>query len=530
MNEPTKHSQRTTLQGVQVVRGVAAMLVLFYHVAGKLAADYRVDLPGFSAAGKFGFAGVDLFFVLSGFIIVWITWPEIGQPSKAPGFLLRRFFRVVPIFWIVWLASAAVYVGLGAEFFRCDPTESIFEQTIESAFLLDPNGHCIVPQAWTLSWELMFYLIFAVFLCLPRLALPFLLAAWAGAIAAAIAFGYSTVMPLQAFCLHFILGGVVGLLTRTRPMPLPWLATLIGLALWGAAIWHQLNGQSVDGSPLMRFLVFGIPSAVLLYGVASTDVRSNPRYPAPLQLLGDASYVLYLVHITVLYYLQTMFTRVPAVWGAWAWAGGAVASSVVIACLVHLFVERPMLKTLNKSKLLPIVLAAIVVAAAGLIALAWYLQTTFSKPAPAAAAPAPVVAAEVEEEEIPIPPLESITVPGNVQGWATIRVKNTVYEIPGWAIDRERNETARKVLVFIDGQLVEEQTPTLPRPDVPVGKKVGNREPGFLITLDAAKVDTAQCVRFVAVLADGRFGHIGFQVRGTGDEKKLCWNPTEEPA
>lgn len=532
MSEQATVGPRVTLEGVQVVRGVAALLVLFFHTTGKLIVDYQSDLPIFSLTGEFGFAGVDLFFVLSGFIIVWITWPDIGHPSKAPHFLLRRFLRVAPIFWIVWLASGAMYFMLGSQFFRCRPDVSIFQQTLDALFLLAPSKHCIVPQAWTLTWELMFYLVFAVFLCLPRVLLPFLLAAWAGVIAAAIAFGFDSIMPLQAFCLHFILGCFVGLLTRVGPIPMPWITALVGVAMWIAASWYQIAGGAVDNSPLLRFLVFGIPSAVLLYGVASLDVRNSARYAAPLKLLGDASYVLYLTHVTVLYYLQASFPRLAPEWGAWAWTGGAIASSILVAIVVHLFVERPMLKALGRPKNLAFVLVGAVVAIGALIGLAFYLQTNFAKPAPVAPAPAPIASVEPvpAEVETPIPPLESITVLPGVQGWAPIIVKNSVYEVPGWAIDRERDTTALKVLLFIDGALVEEQVPTYPRPDVAVTKTIGNRQPGFFFTLDAAKVDAAKCVRFVAVLEDGRFGHVGLQIRGKGDETKLCWNPIEDPA
>lgn len=191
-----------------------------------------------------------------------------------------------------------------------------------------------------------------------------------------------------------------------------------------------------------------------------------------------------------------------------------------------------MLKALGRPKNLAFVLVGAVVAIGALIGLAFYLQTNFAKPAPVAPAPAPIASVEPvpAEVETPIPPLESITVLPGVQGWAPIIVKNSVYEVPGWAIDRERDTTALKVLLFIDGALVEEQVPTYPRPDVAVTKTIGNRQPGFFFTLDAAKVDAAKCVRFVAVLEDGRFGHVGLQIRGKGDETKLCWNPIEDPA
>jgi len=78
------------LNSVQILRGVAAFGVLFYH-----ATRWIGPLPGI----EIGAAGVDLFFVISGFIMVYASEPMFGQRGATRHFLVRRIIRIVPLYW-----------------------------------------------------------------------------------------------------------------------------------------------------------------------------------------------------------------------------------------------------------------------------------------------------------------------------------------------------------------------------------------------------------------------------------------------
>ena len=144
------------IDSLQIGRGIAALLVVLHHATG------LVSLNGAgSFAGNFfegGAAGVDFFFVLSGFIIFHRHAREFGQPDKLAEYGWRRLARVFPVYWIVSLAILPLYFlvpGYGIPN-GTDP------QVIASSLLLLPMNHGpILFVGWTLTHELWFYLLFA---------------------------------------------------------------------------------------------------------------------------------------------------------------------------------------------------------------------------------------------------------------------------------------------------------------------------------------------------------------------------------
>ena len=164
--------RRTTelhLAGVEVARGVAACLVVFYHAARHVAQDIGV-LP-FGRLSQFGHAGVDFFFVLSGFIICFVHAGDIGRPDRTGHYLTRRTTRIYPIYWVV-LGVTLALLALGSRAVVPSPGKILAD------FLLLPIGTPTLGIAWTLQYEMAFYAIFLV-LILHRLAGLLLLAAWA---------------------------------------------------------------------------------------------------------------------------------------------------------------------------------------------------------------------------------------------------------------------------------------------------------------------------------------------------------------
>ncbi|MGL4420416.1 MAG: acyltransferase family protein, partial [Gemmataceae bacterium] len=87
------------LRNVQALRGLACLFVVLYHVAGWEQLVWP-RIPVFGFYRYFGFAGVDLFFVLSGFIITHAHWKQIGQPRHLPTYLYRRLSRIYPVYWL----------------------------------------------------------------------------------------------------------------------------------------------------------------------------------------------------------------------------------------------------------------------------------------------------------------------------------------------------------------------------------------------------------------------------------------------
>jgi exopolysaccharide production protein ExoZ len=146
-----------TVYSIQVLRGLAAVLVMFFHYSHYL----KSVVPGADIGYQMfagGYVGVDIFFIVSGFIIVYSTVRK--ENSDPVDFAIRRFFRVVPMAQIATL----VYFSIVA----ATPSLKLLLQSLFFLPSADTNpptfGYPVVAQEWTLSYELIFYGVFAVVL------------------------------------------------------------------------------------------------------------------------------------------------------------------------------------------------------------------------------------------------------------------------------------------------------------------------------------------------------------------------------
>lgn len=141
------------LIGIQFGRAVAAMLVVLYH-GGRMLPQYLGDI-GSAKYFTFGNAGVDFFFVLSGFIIYYVHRGDIDNPGRLGRYVFRRVTRIYPIYWVVTLLGIAVFAA------KRDWTD-LAPAHVAASFLLIPEAQSpIVGVAWTLCHEMTFYVAFA---------------------------------------------------------------------------------------------------------------------------------------------------------------------------------------------------------------------------------------------------------------------------------------------------------------------------------------------------------------------------------
>ncbi|URI11060.1 acyltransferase [Aquincola tertiaricarbonis] len=332
------------LSGVHAARGLAACLVVLHHAADTLALQ---KYGGYSIWGgffiPFGRAGVDFFFVLSGFIMYWIHRTDIGQPDSLGRFAWKRAARIYPLYWLVLAALVAIYASrpaLGQGHER-DPA------AILSGFLLFPADHPpIVGVAWTLSHELLFYGMFATLL-VSRAVGTVVLGTWLLALVIARLFP-----PLQypgSFLLHvknieFFFGIGVAIAARQvvgRPVAL-WSAFFLGaLTFVGAGVLELRTHEFRHSS---WTLLYGAGAALMLYAIVALERARLLEVTAPvLKLLGDASYAIYLVHFTVLVALikAAAATGLLGALPIWVSFLTLAALATLIGCLVHRHVERP---------------------------------------------------------------------------------------------------------------------------------------------------------------------------------------------
>lgn len=305
--------ERIKLGNIQFLRGLAAFVVVIYHVAtyetkGLLGNHYRF----LSVFESFGFAGVDLFFVLSGFIITFIHLPEIGQPKKYLfTYCFKRFVRVYPLYWICFFSSFVLI-----NIFRYWKGSSTcadynnFEEMSKSILLLPQIHNCYLPVAWTLQYEIVFYLIFAL-LIISRYALFLVL--------------ILLLMSNNSLYYAFGLGAVIALFTFNNK----WKHSFSFIPLWG-----------------QRVVSFGVPSAALVYLAYWLEKNRGIQSPKWLQELGNASYSVYLIHMPCQLVLMNLFKAHPIsnVYDYSLRIFTLIIFPLMAGFILHYTIEKPMLK------------------------------------------------------------------------------------------------------------------------------------------------------------------------------------------
>jgi exopolysaccharide production protein ExoZ len=338
-------------QRIQALRGLAAMLVVVLHARQALdwAGYPPLVLTRIIPDKEFGAFGVDLFFVISGVVMGMAL--ERGVAPRS--FLRARFIRVVPFFWLAAVFAVLLSLLLGER-----PPVATLANSVTILPLFD-SGVIDLPVpavGWTLAFELYFYLIVAAALLLPgRMRFPVVV----GILILGAAIG-EVIQPMLApmhgiafnpILLEFALGLAVGRVAR-HPITCRWARLLIvtGLCplLLSAAVdpgFSSAPEAVVAGQTgALRFLAWGLPSALLLAGLLATPDRL--RSHSLLARLGDASYSIYLVHGVAITAMLLIWLHTGAARGDicfWALvAGGAFAGLTG-----HRWVERPLLAHLR---------------------------------------------------------------------------------------------------------------------------------------------------------------------------------------
>lgn len=349
-------SARPTLWTVQVLRGVAALMVVAGHaqsaVAGAIASGGQVFVR--SKLVPWG-AGVDLFFVISGFIIVHASARLFGRPGARRDFVTRRLIRIVPLYWLVttlFLALLAAATLKGGDPFP-DPTAILASYAFLPA---DTHGDGrlfpVFDLGWTLNYEMLFYALLALVVALPRRRALAMLAVM---LALLVGIGQVASLPPAAWfwtrpiVLDFGLGVVVGALVAGQvvlPKPLRAAIAAVGIAVLVADPCHVFDGPvgMTVANAWPRVLLAGLPVAAVLAAALLGPEPGMPRLAVPFTRVGDASYSLYLFHPFALIAMEKAAQKLPAVRDM---PGGLLALVTVVAAIVlalaaYRWIERPM--------------------------------------------------------------------------------------------------------------------------------------------------------------------------------------------
>jgi exopolysaccharide production protein ExoZ len=288
------------IRPIQYLRGVAAMMVVWHHSLIQVEATKT-----FIRVPEFGPYGVDLFFMISGFIMLVTTW---GKPITPIEFMRHRIKRVVPLYWTATLLMVGCAIVTPSLFktFKFDAASIMKSLFFIPYYSLSSPGDIfpLLIPGWTLNYEMFFYALFAAALLVAR----------------------SWMIPLM-------------------------IATLSTLVIAGYAL-HPIHAPAqVYTNP--RLLEFG---AGMIFGrlwMMKKHAESQGGHPL-LMAVGNASYSIYLTHIFTLGVLRIVWVRlVPTatMTSSIALVAVSLVSSASVGWLCYRLVERPLTKLISSRRL-----------------------------------------------------------------------------------------------------------------------------------------------------------------------------------
>jgi peptidoglycan/LPS O-acetylase OafA/YrhL len=340
------------LENIQALRGVAALMVLFAHVKGA-EIDYgggRTLLPHWPFMGV---VGVDLFFLISGFVMTHVAFSGVRGRRGAARFLFNRGARIYPVYWTVTLLLMILYAGKQALFAEATP----FPNPIETFLLLPDDHYPLVPVGWTLVHEIYFYVVFAVFVFWRGANIFAFLGAWAAIVTLGLASGFFaenawTKIALNPLTFEFMVGALIACAVRRGVTLLALPALCAGVLLFAlqTALFADRLYPQVMGEFALRAAIFTPPFALILYGAAALEQSKALVAPSWLRKTGDASYSLYLIHVPVFLVVGKLISiAIPdSVLDNAALIVANFAGALVAAFALHALVERPLLKATKK--------------------------------------------------------------------------------------------------------------------------------------------------------------------------------------
>lgn len=327
------------------------LMVVIYHL-------YIIEKKYGGAASvlpeifQFGMSGVDLFFVISGFVMVSVTRGQFGAPKQALKFLYHRVTRIYPLYWfytvivlIVFLTNPAIVNSSAGG-----------EVGITASFLLLPGDTLpLLMVGWTLIHEMYFYLIFFLLLLLiTEKALPISLLIWGIGIIYVNLFSTTTSPQLSLvshpLTLEFIAGALlaIGYYRGSFALQKRWLSltlfTSLLLSILGYAFYLGSTGLS-EPVGWWRIVIFGAPALlVVLCGIQME--RHGRVFATAVIKIGDASYSIYLSHILTLSFAGRVWSHSDStgLWDHFLVLPFLLIMVLVVGFVSYELIEKPLLR------------------------------------------------------------------------------------------------------------------------------------------------------------------------------------------
>ncbi|MCG7537354.1 acyltransferase [Pseudoalteromonas sp. OOF1S-7] len=340
------------INSIQLLRAFAALAVVLCHVLKFMHNKVEEINYGYQTLANVLMIGVDIFFIISGFIIYSSFINKRLTPSQ---FIERRLVRIYPIFWFVCLLIVPVLL-LKPEWVN---SASPLPPSLFHSFLLIPHESApLLMVAWTLEYEVFFYVLFAISLFFKN-TIGFLITIFSSLIIIGFVSEPFEDPILQVITspllMQFILGIFIAKLylkTNSSINSKRWLAVSITLFLLSAIILY-LGSESFKVSDVNnRVARFTIPAVMIVIGFLLFEnfMDKKSRFQKSIIYFGDASYSIYLIHVLTL----SAFIKVCNAIDLNEKIGlpltifVAFIACTISGCIMHTFIEKPMIKNINR--------------------------------------------------------------------------------------------------------------------------------------------------------------------------------------
>jgi len=331
-----------TILSIQLLRFIAAFNVVLFHAHLLLARR----IPGHvhdrvEHAFAVGASGVHIFFVISGFVMVYTSCRSRLTPG---GFLKRRLIRIYPIYWVMVALYLLAHQVIGP------PYQLDLMQIAGAALLVPGYSSLVIGPGWTLSYEMYFYLCFALALFAGvRRGLVILTAFYALSVMAGLMHSPGapwSPVATNSLLIEFLSGGWLAMaFLRGRVVPRP-----AGAVLAAAAVCLFVAGFWLPYESLPSVVSWGVPAFMLVTGSLAFEPSLKKGFGRRLAKLGDSSYLLYLSLVLVLDLLIATpigalnTSEATAIWLSFPLSAACAA----IAAIGYEVFERPLLKGIKR--------------------------------------------------------------------------------------------------------------------------------------------------------------------------------------
>lgn len=342
--------ERLHLSTLQAGRAVAALMVVLYHIQVFLIPERLHPGVSFFRPLAIGYSGVEFFFALSGFLMAYIHARDIALPERGWKFMAARISRIYPAYLAVVIPLFALWWSLP----DAGPENMPADVVAYNLTLLPTNGAPLLEVAWTLQFEMMFYVFFSAMIFAGRVGIAAVVAWFVACVVFLFlpkpAFPWSFL--LSEYNLIFLFGALAALFFRRIDASFALPLCAIGLLVMAGAALSDLYGVWPLGVAL-RTVALGFGAALIITGLAAGELNHGWSAAPVLKLIGDASYSIYLIHMPFLTIATAIFLKLgfSASGPVFLTAAILLVSSTLAGVIFHRLFERP-LSTLAKRALL----------------------------------------------------------------------------------------------------------------------------------------------------------------------------------